>query len=184
MARRRATRARGSTQLVMSGTGNGQSVTGFIADTSNPFDPVKEGYPASNPTTASPPRTRASQASSMPSRPAAIELDLYCIDILTNTYIGLGYTLGTWNASNVPNVGYVARLLNEYYPNKQEPAALTNLDQRAAAVQAAIWFFTDRYVLSTSDPLHDAVVKIVNHIRSQRPLATAGRPPSPSLRRR
>ena len=33
-------------------------------------------------------------------------------------------------------------------------------------MQAAIWFFTDRYVLNTSDPLHDAVVEIVDHIRS------------------
>ena len=75
--------------------------------------------------------------------------------------------LGTWDAANVPNVDYVARLLNEYYPNTDEPAALTDLNQKAAAVQAAIWFFTDRYVLNTSDPLHDEVVEIVDHIRSR-----------------
>ncbi len=109
---------------------------------------------------------------------AALELDLYCIDILTATYGGIGYTLGTWNAANVPNVDYVARLLNEYFPNKQEPAALTDLNQRAAAVQAAVWFFTDRYVLNTSDPLHDDVVEIVDHIRSEGPL---GEQPAPSL---
>ena len=44
-------------------------------------------------------------------------------------------------------------MLNEYYPATDEPAALTELDQKAAAVQAAIWFFSDRYVLSTTDPL-------------------------------
>ena len=37
----------------------------------------------------------------------------------------------------------------------------------AAAVQAAIWFFSDRYVLNTSDPLHNTVVAIVDHIRAQ-----------------
>ena len=31
-------------------------------------------------------------------------------------------------------------------------------------MQAAIWFFTDRYVLNTSDPLRGTVVDIVDHI--------------------
>ena len=57
-------------------------------------------------------------------------------------------------------------------------AALTNLNQKAAAVQAAIWFFSDSYVLSTSDPLRGTVVDIVNHIRSEGPLVE---PPPPSL---
>ena len=68
------------------------------------------------------------------------------------------------------------RLLNDYYPHTNEPATLTNLNQKAAAVQAAIWFFSDRYVLSTADPLHDAVVAIVNEGQSRRaahPAATA-----------
>ena len=99
----------------------------------------------------------------MPPTGGGDDLSLYCIDINTDTLIGIGYDLGTWDAANVPKVGYVARLLNEYYPNTNEPAALTDLNQKAAAVQAAIWFFSDRYVLSTSDPLHDAVVAIVDH---------------------
>ena len=45
-------------------------------------------------------------------------------------------------------------------------------------MQAAIWFFSDRYVLSTSDPLHDAVVGIVNHIIAEGPLV---QPPPPTL---
>ncbi len=168
-----------ATQLVMSGTGNGQSVRGFIADSSNPFDPVKEGYPSSNPDTGFTAKDEAF-AGIIHAQPTdgSPELDLYCIDILTATYGGIGYTLGTWNSANVPNVDYVARLLDEYFPNKQEPAALTDLNQRAAAVQAAVWFFTDRYVLNTSDPLHDEVVKIVDHIRSEGPL---GEQPAPSL---
>ena len=57
----------------------------------------------------------------------------------------------------MPNVNYVAQVLDNYYPKTNEPAALTDLNQKAAAVQAAIWFFSDRYVLNTSDPLHDTV---------------------------
>ena len=110
-------------------------------------------------------------------------LNLYCIDINTDTYGGIGYVLGTWDAGGVPNVGYVARLLNEYYPNTDEPAALTDLNQKAAAVQAAIWFFSDRYVLSTSDPLRNAVVAIVDKVRSEGPLVSRHRPASPSPRR-
>ena len=163
----------------MSGTGHGQAVRGFIADTTNPFDPVADGYPASNPTTGFTPLDEgfAGIIRGQPTDGSA-ELSLYCIDILTATYNGIGYLLGTWNIANVPNVDYVARLLNEYYPNTDEPAALTDLNQKAAAVQAAIWFFTDRYVLNTSDPLRDEVVKIVDHIRDAGPLAEQ---PPPSL---
>ena len=100
-------------------------------------------------------------------------LDLYCIDINTATTTGIGYGLGNWDAGGVsPRVGYVARLLNDYYPHTDEPAALTDPNEKAAAVQAAIWFFSDRYVLSTSDQLHDAVVAIV---RRRQASGTAGR---------
>ena len=65
-----------------------------------------------------------------------------------------------------------------------EPVALSNLNQKAAAVQAAIWFFTDRFVLSTSDPLHDSVVAIVEHVLSQGPLSSRRLPASRSPRPR
>ena len=114
----------------------------------------------------------------MASRPdGGATLNLYCIDINTDTWGGIGYALGTWDASNVPNVGYVARILNEYYPNTDQPA-LANDNETAAAVQAAIWFFSDRYVLNTSDPLHDAVAAITAKIINEGPLV---QPPPPSL---
>ena len=108
------------TELVMSGTGHGQAVRGFIADTTNPFDPVQDGYPASNPSTGFHPLDEGF-AGIIRGQPTdgGPELSLYCIDILTATYGGIGYTLGTWNTANVPNVDYVARLLNEYYPNTE-----------------------------------------------------------------
>jgi hypothetical protein len=174
-----AVRSDSNTQLVLSSLGPGKGVSGFIANASNPFNPVRDGYPASNPTSGFTAKNE-DFAGVIHARPpgSTAEESLYCIDIDTNTYLGYGYALGTWNAANVPNVGYVARLLNEYYPTTDEPAGLTNLDQKAAAVQAAIWFFSDRYVLNTSDPLHDAVAAIVEHIRFAGPLVE---PPPPTL---
>jgi hypothetical protein len=170
--------ARGTnTELVMSGTGPGQSVRGFIADIGTAFDPVTTPYPTTPPAGFSP--KDESFAGIIHARPPSggTELSLYCIDILTATYSGIGYTLGTWDASNVPNVGYVARLLNEYYPNTSAPA-LVNGNQTAAAVQGAIWYFTDKYVLNAADPLHAAVADIVEHIRHEVPV---GEEPKPTL---
>src|SRR6478736_2800272 len=170
------------TQMVMSGTGSGQGVTGFIADSGNSFDPVTEGYPAGNPTTGFSPKNegfagiilgRATDGSNT-------QLSLYCFDINTNTSPGINYALGTWNASNVPNVNYVAQVLDNYYPKTNEPAALTDPNQKAAAVQAAIWFFSDRYVLNSSDPLHDVVSGIAAAVISQGP-ASPPAPPSVNI---
>ncbi|HYB26198.1 MAG TPA: thioester domain-containing protein [Solirubrobacteraceae bacterium] len=175
---------RGNTEMTVTGWSPGQGVTGFIGNAA--FDPVAEGYPSSNPTT-DPRFTPKNEgfAGVIHGTPTGggQTLDLYCIDINTDTTTGIGYALGTWDASNVMNVGYVARILNEYYPHTNEPAMLANgatatPDQTAAAVQAAIWFFSDRYVLSTSDVLHDTVVAIVNRIRAEGPLTE---PPPPTL---
>jgi hypothetical protein len=174
---------RSNTELVINSLGPGRSVNGFIPNAANPFDPVADGYPASDPPTGAGSGWSASNESfagiihATPPGGGA-QLDLYCIDLSTETRVGYGYALGTWDAANVPNVGYVARLLNRYYPHTSEPASLTDVNQRAAAVQAAIWFFTDRYVLSTSDPLHAAVVAIVDDILQQGPVIE---PPPPSL---
>ena len=45
-------------------------------------------------------------------------------------------------------------------------------------MQAAIWFFTDKYVVNDSDPLRPVVVGIVDHIKAEGPLIEA---PPPSL---
>lgn len=169
---------RTTTEMTVTGWSPGQGVTGFIGNAA--FDPVTEGYPPSNPTTD--PRftpKNESFAGVIHGTPTGggETLNLYCIDIDTDTTTGIGYALGTWGASNVMNVGYVARILNEYYPHTDDPAALSDLNQKAAAVQAAIWFFSDRYVLSTSDPVHDATVAIVNRIIKEGALP-APKPPS------
>ena len=45
-------------------------------------------------------------------------------------------------------------------------------------MQAAIWYFSDNYVLDVSDPLRPAVTAIVTDVTAQGPLVT---PPPPSL---
>ena len=166
-----------NTDLVMSGTGPGQSVRGFIAKPGTAFNPVLTRYPASPP--AGFEAKDESFAGIIHAHPpgGGANLSLYCIDILTATYGGIGYTLGTWDASNVPNVEFVARLLDEYYPNTPAPA-LASDNQTAAAVQAAIWYFTDKYVLAADDPLHSTVAAIVAHIQIAGPV---GEQPKPSL---
>ena len=95
---------------------------------------------------------------------------MFCIDIRTDTYPGIGYENGTWDASNVPNVGYIARILNDYYPNTGEPAAAPNDNVRAAAVQAAIWYFSDNYVLQPNEPVRAYTEAIVEAARTAGPL--------------
>lgn len=170
---------RGTTEMSVSGWSPGQGVTGFIGNAA--FDPVTEGYPPSDPT-GDPRFTSKNEgfAGVIHGQPTAggQTLLLYCIDIDTSTTVGIGYALGTWGASNVRNVGYVARILNAYYPETNEPASLSDPNQKAAAVQAAIWFFSDRYVLSQGDPVYATVVAIVDKIRAQGPLVA---PPKPTL---
>jgi hypothetical protein len=168
-----------NTQMTLTSTGAGHSVDGFIANTDNPFDSATEPYPTTDPVSGFTPQNEsfAGIINGTPTGGGA-NLELYCIDIRTNTYIGFGYLLGTWDSANVPNVGFVARILSEYFPNTNEPSSLTSTADKAAAVQAAIWYFSDRYVLATSDPLHAAVAAIVADVQSEGPLT---QPPPPSL---
>ena len=69
-------------------------------------------------------------------------------------------------------------MLAEYYPNTNEPSTLTNSNDKAAVVQAAVWFFTDRYVLNTDDSLRPAVAALVTAVISKGPILP---PPPPSL---
>ena len=173
---------RSNTELVWHGTfGPGGSVQGFIADSASLFNPATAAYPSYP--AGSPPAGFSVQNEGFAGIVVGDPTDnsppvsLYCIDIRTITYPGYGYGLGTWGRANVPLVGYVARILDEYYPHTNEPAGLS-VDQKATAVQAAIWYFTDLYVLNTSDPLHDAVAAIVSTIQDKGPIVE---PPPPSL---
>ncbi len=175
----------GSTQLTLTGTGPGQGVDGYIANPDSTFDPTAPGtqYPTSIPPDFS--SQNEGFAGVIYGTPVGggAALDMYCIDIRTDTYIGNGYVLGTWNDANVPGVGYVARILDEYYPNTTAPTQKpdgTHLteEQTAAAVQAAVWYFSDRFVLASSNALYTTVAAIANKVISEGPIAT---PTPPTL---
>jgi hypothetical protein len=102
---------------------------------------------------------------------------MYCIDRHTDTTSGIPYDPGTWSATNVPNLGYVLRILHSFYPATNEPAAASSDSQRAAAVQAAIWFFTDRFVLAPGDARFALTSGIVTAAVAAGPLPE----PPPSL---
>ena len=167
---------RDNTDLVMTGTGAGQGVSGGIAPIGSSFDPLG-GYPSDIPAGFEPLNEGFAGIITAKSQTTGDTLLMYCIDIRTSTYPGIGYENGTWDGSNVPNVGYVARVLNDYYPTTNLPAA-ANDNLRAAAVQSAIWFFTDKYVLTTTEPARPLVEAIVADVISKGPLV---QPPPPSL---
>ncbi|WP_205657224.1 thioester domain-containing protein [Aeromicrobium chenweiae] len=79
------------------------------------------------------------------------EVFTYCIDLFTSTQTGVTYERGEWTEANVRNLGYVAYILENYYPTvPNAPAGVAN-NVRAAAVQAAIWYFSDNLVLDPDD---------------------------------
>ena len=162
--------------------GPGHGVSGFAATSDSGFNPTT-GYPTSDPTSGFEPKDEGF-AGVIIGRSGNDTLQLFCIDLHTNTYVGWDYQLGDWGTAAVPHVGYVARILNSYYPKvPDQPAGLDEAD-RAAAVQAAIWFFSDGYVLargeenSSARKLHDAVAAIVAHVIAAGSLE---QPPPPTL---
>ncbi len=171
---------RTNTDLTWNGNrGPGQDVSGFLPDTPTTQDPSAP-YPTTDPVSDYTSTTEyAGIIHGAPTDGSAV-VGLYCIDIRTFVYPNMGYYLGTWDAANVPNVGYVSLILAQYYPNQPTPPAGLTTDQYAAATQAAIWYFSDGFVLSTSDmKLHNAVATIVAAVQGE-PLPPA-KPPQPTL---
>ncbi|MDX6742350.1 thioester domain-containing protein [Actinocorallia sp. A-T 12471] len=147
------------TEATIVGTGAGTSVPGWIAPAG--FDPLA-GYPSGVPADST--RDDSSFAGLIriadPVDPTRTGVT-YCIDLRTDTQLGVNYALGDWNEANVPNLGYVEYILLNYFPTSGQPAAAANDNIRAAAVQSAIWFFSDRYVI---DPGSAAIRALVADI--------------------
>ncbi len=172
--------ADGSTpaDLVMTGTAQGRGgLLGGLAPST--FDPLN-GYPARPPAGSVPENVDFAGLITADPIPPGPEVLLYCIDLTTPTSPGVRYALGQWNSANVPNVGYVAQILNSYYPNTNEPASLSSANDKAAAVQAAIWFFSDKYVLGQYEPRRVDVAAIVQHVIDIGPVVNPN-PPTISI---
>ena len=153
----------------LAGTGSGQGVSGVMS-TLTPEQRLA-GYPG----TVDPswPRHDVGFAGLIKMRVTAgpgtgSEFFSYCIDILTPTGIGSDYKRGEWTEAGIPNVGYVAQLLQSYFPTTGQPSSLTNVNARAAAVQSAIWYFSDGYVLASNSPLFATVRSIVTDVIAPR----------------
>ncbi|MDN3481573.1 thioester domain-containing protein [Arthrobacter sp. APC 3897] len=146
------------TDITISSTGEGRSVTGALPPLGTDW-PITE-YPTAIPSTYE--REDVDFAGIINTQDVTGEntAQMYCIDLRTETRVGIGYTNGTWDESNVPNIGYVERILNTYYPATNAPENL-DINGKAAAVQAAIWFFTDGFVVNPQHPLYSAVSSIV-----------------------
>ncbi|MCD0452658.1 thioester domain-containing protein [Actinocorallia sp. API 0066] len=134
------------TEATITNIESGAPVQGFIAPAD--FDPLT-GYPAVVPDDSEAHNTSfAGLIRVADPAPGSTRSGLtYCIDLRTSTQIGVNYVLGDWTEANVPNLGYVEHILVTYFPNTNEPAGASSDDVRAAAVQSAIWFFSDRYVV-------------------------------------
>jgi TQXA domain-containing protein len=171
----------GLADLTVSSLGSGRyNVPGFLDDPPGSFNPLAQEYPTSNPTSGFTANTEYFVGSIRARTSDGIEIPVYCIDIRTPTGFGFTYWLGNWDAATVPRVGFVAYILNKYYPATAEPAGL-NDDDKAAAVQAAIWYFTDGFVVNTSQTtVHAAVAAIVADAKTNGPLP-APAPPSLSI---
>lgn len=146
------------TEATITNIGAGLAVSGFDAPAG--FDPL-DGYPATIPegSTADPVSFAGTLAVEDPYTGRSGLT--YCIDLHTSTEIGVPYEIGDWSDANVANLGFVEYILQRYYPTTGEPSAAPTVGQRAAAVQTAIWFFSDNYVLAVGSPIRAFTEAIV-----------------------
>ncbi|MFI7274920.1 thioester domain-containing protein [Streptomyces sp. NPDC049879] len=145
------------TEATIIGTVNGTALSAY--DAPDDFDPLG-GYPAGIPDGSTADPVAFAGTIEIQDRNGTTALS-YCIDLDVDTEVGIHYEFGEWSEANVPNLGYVEYILLNYFPVTAEPAGAANDNQRAAAVQAAIWFFTDRLVLATDSPVRPFTEAIV-----------------------
>jgi len=105
----------------------------------------------------------------------------YCIDLDTETEVGIHYELGDWNSDEVPNLPYVQWILQNYYPaNPAAPVAGTAAE-KVRAVQGAIWYFTDQFVVSRFYPTQRDAVRAIVEAAQAAVNPTPVPPPLPAL---
>ncbi len=160
--------------LIFFNIGAGHNVSGFIAPAA--FNPAG-GYPTEITTDFTPnPGGFAGLILASGPPPDANVVSMYCIDLFHETWTGISYTPGTWTEANRPFISRIGQILAGYFPNGTAPNELTDDNDKAAAVQAAVWFFSDHFVLDPADPLYAATAAIVNAVLASPP-ATEPAPP-------
>ncbi|MEV5570405.1 thioester domain-containing protein [Spirillospora sp. NPDC052269] len=155
--------------------GPGGEITGYVGpDTVDPLN----GYPSSGYDTTGFDRFDLPYAGIIQGAKAdGTRVRTYCLDLEHEVWGRMAYRYGTWSETQVVNLGYISRAIHDFYPNTDEPAGLTD-EEKATAVQAAIWFFSDRYVLADTDPMFSVTSAIVARVLQEGPLPE---PPPPSL---
>lgn len=161
------------TEAVITGTGNGSAVDGYDAPAG--FDPL-DGYPAGIPAGSTHDPVAFAGTIRIQDPGSGQTALTYCINLSVDTETGVHYDFTDWAHSGVPNLGYVEYILQHYYPVTNAPAGAANNNQRAAAVQSAIWFFTDRLVLATDDPVRALTAGVVADALANGPSAEPQRP--------
>ena len=101
---------------------------------------------------------------------------LYCADAQSATVPGVHYQVSRSKTAVTPNLGYVGTIVTRNYPATSEPSSLASAADKAAAVQLAIWFFTNGLVVEPTDRHRAAVAAIVADTLERGPLSNAGAP--------
>ncbi|TFV83674.1 LPXTG cell wall anchor domain-containing protein [Microbacterium sp. dk485] len=169
-----------ATDIELVSTGSGRSVAGAYPPSVITQDPAA-AYPAAPPADYTPHNAFAGLLNAVSVSDPSQTAEVFCIDIRTPTGPGLGYENGTWDESTVPNLGQVTYILNNFYPAVPDaPASATTAGDRAAAVQAAIWYFTDGFVLNADSPVRAATAEVIAATQAAGPLDEP-QPPAVSI---
>jgi TQXA domain-containing protein len=161
------------TDVVISGGTNVSTVSGALGPVGNPPGP----YPA----TGASVETVSPQLITIVDTATGTSGQAYCIDFSTETSNGVGYRSGAWDEANVPNIAYINYILTNYFPfDTSNPISGLTTTQQVAAVQTAIWYFSDGFVLATAT---NAVVRNATTAVVADALANSGipEPDAPTL---
>lgn len=166
-----------NTEVTYIGHGAGLDLKGYLPPTDIVPDPLA-AYPAGRPAGYVDESAFAGVRKVASIDDESLIGETFCINLRIMTAVGTGYASGAWTESNVPNLGYVTYVLNNYYPSVDAPAGLTR-DQQAAAVQSAIWYFTDGFVMGSSpSKVRAATAAIVEAAQANGPVVE---PPAPDV---
>lgn len=161
------------TEVTITGSQYPSNVTGELT----PLGPAPAPYPA----TGASVEAVSPQLITIADPATGTTASAYCIDFSTETGVGAGYKIGEWDASNVPNLTYINYILTNYFPfNTANPISALTPAQQVAAVQTAIWYFSDGFVLATGT---NPIVRNATALVVQNALDSGGlpEPPLPTL---